>query len=595
MPEGLATPRRALALGDTNSQRDSPLITSWRSWARGRGGRRRKAPLYDVPAVRVVALLRVTTAVVLASIGSFLPGISGDRAALFIVVGLVWLPWAAVMLFAADRRGSQLARYGGPVGDLLMLFATQRLAPGAGEAVLIGCLVLVAFALYVAGWLFAALLGAGVIAVTLTSQTSIGSAGRFGTAPLIAFGLAVLALVILFDRAATLQARSAARYDRLRSKADSILANVADGVVVTDWAGHLRQCNPAALRVIGQPQESVIGLSCSSALGLHLGERPLDCSTGCALLSPGSGANSALGIELWRADSNGRRQPLLANATAVPSAEGEVEVVHSLRDVTRLKQAEEAKTMFLATASHELKTPLTVISGFAETLVRYHDLDTATKAAALDAILVRVHELGRIVDRLLLSSRIEAGEVKVVLEEVAPAPIIQARSAALAAATSREISCHVDADLPAAVGNAEALITVIDHLLDNALKYSPGGGPVVVAVTSDVNNVCIGVSDDGIGMDPEQAAHCFDKFWQAESTDVRRFGGTGIGLYIVRSLVEAIGGSIEVDSAKGCGTTFLVRLARPLASPSATDRGSGEASSIREFMRQIGVPEKARL
>jgi signal transduction histidine kinase len=147
---------------------------------------------------------------------------------------------------------------------------------------------------------------------------------------------------------------------------------------------------------------------------------------------------------------------------------------------------------------------------------------------------------------------------------------------------------------------------VIDHLLDNAIKYSPGGQPVAVTVTSGGarsagaagaagsagnGTVRIEVADQGIGMDAEQAAHCFHKFWQAESTDVRRFGGTGIGLYIVRSLVEAMGGAVSVRSAEGAGSTFAVDLV--VAHPGEQPRGEadqGESSSIREFMRQIGVP-----
>ena len=132
---------------------------------------------------------------------------------------------------------------------------------------------------------------------------------------------------------------------------------------------------------------------------------------------------------------------------------------------------------------------------------------------------------------------------------------------------------------------------MVDHLLDNAIKYSPGGQPVEVEIHAAGDDVLLTVTDAGVGMDAEQAARCFDKFWQAESTDVRRFGGTGIGLYIVRSLVEAMHGDIAVSSALGAGTTFTVRLRRAFAE--APDRGATpdkEPSVIREFMRQIGVP-----
>jgi hypothetical protein len=126
--------------------------------------------------------------------------------------------------------------------------------------------------------------------------------------------------------------------------------------------------------------------------------------------------------------------------------------------------------------------------------------------------------------------------------------------------------------------------------------------------------VTVLVSDDGIGMSAEHAAHCFDKFWQAEAGDVRRFGGTGIGLYIVRSLVDAMGGRISVESALDEGTTFAVELLpagerRALVTAAGADdagsrehgrpdggvedrRGVGETTMIREFMRQIGVGDR---
>ena len=108
------------------------------------------------------------------------------------------------------------------------------------------------------------------------------------------------------------------------------------------------------------------------------------------------------------------------------------------------------------------------------------------------------------------------------------------------------------------------------------------------------DEVLIEISDAGIGMELEEAAHCFDKFWQAESTDLRRYGGTGIGLYIVRSLVEAMAGRIGVTSERGVGSTFTIALRqarKPTAEAAAP--GVGESTSIREFMRQLGVPERS--
>jgi signal transduction histidine kinase len=318
-------------------------------------------------------------------------------------------------------------------------------------------------------------------------------------------------------------------------------------------------------------------------LGLAHDDRPIDCASGCALLRA-IAPDDPLGIEVSRDTSSGRRQPLLVNAAAINDADGVVvQVVHSIRDVTRLKEAEEAKTLFLATASHELKTPLTVIRGFVEMLA--DDLSEEIRPVALAAVHRRTIELSAIVDRLLLSSRIEAGRVNLAIEAIDVVSIATERVLAMSSATGRSIALRADGALPQVRGNTAAFATVLDHLLDNAVKYSPEGGEVLVTVERRDDAVVLAVADEGIGMDDEQLAHCFDKFWQAETSDVRRFGGTGIGLYIVRSLTEAMGGGVEVDATDGGGTVFRVVLQRPLVDEAAPSRG--EPTMIEEFMRQI--------
>lgn len=268
-------------------------------------------------------------------------------------------------------------------------------------------------------------------------------------------------------------------------------------------------------------------------------------------------------------------------------------VIGAAHDFTARKEAEDAKTMFLATASHELKTPLTVIRGFAQMLGDERMREGLGPDAA-KTIERRAIELARIVDRILLSSRLETGKTRLELGPVVVAPILRERVEAFAAATARAIDLDVG-NVPAALGDHDAIVTVVDHLLENALKYTPDQGAIAVFAEATTDVVTIAVADHGIGMTPEQAARCFEKFWQAESTDVRRFGGTGIGLYIVRSLVEGMGGQVFVESAPGEGSTFIVSLRRAdVRAPDGedVDPGVGDPSMIREFMRQLGIPAR---
>jgi signal transduction histidine kinase len=202
------------------------------------------------------------------------------------------------------------------------------------------------------------------------------------------------------------------------------------------------------------------------------------------------------------------------------------------------------------------------------------------------------------VDRLLLCSKIEAGRVGVDVHPVDVRPLLGDRANVVQDASGRHMIMQVAAEALVAEADPLALQTVVDHLLDNAVKYSDGG-PVVVGARREREAVVIWVSDIGIGMDSDQARRCFDKFWQAESTDVRRFGGTGIGLYIVSSMVEAMAGTISVDTAVGRGSTFTVSLPAVCdgASSGEGDDAEGDVPDgeavdqpgIKDFMRQIGV------
>lgn len=370
-------------------------------------------------------------------------------------------------LFVAARAGRVwFARRAAAVGDLALLCALLVVAPAAAPAAL------------------------AMVAVALAGPGAVG----------------------LVDRARAVQRRALEDLDRLRNKGDAVLAHVADGVVVTDAAGTIDEINQAAVRMFGCSREVATSRGCAEVLALHLGTRALDCSSGCALLAARA-TDEELGTEVWRRASDGRRQPLLANVSPIVSAEGEVvEIVHSLRDVTRLKQAEEAKTLFLATASHELKTPLTVIQGFAQTLLLNPSIGGEERQRALEAIERRAVQLAGIVDRLLLSSRIDAGRIEVATRPTDLGRVLTGRVGDFAAATGRQVEIELPAAAPNVLADETSLVTVIDHLLDNAAKYSPDDAPIAVTAVVHAAAVELAVRDEGIGMTPDQAANCFERF-----------------------------------------------------------------------------------
>ena len=182
----------------------------------------------------------------------------------------------------------------------------------------------------------------------------------------------------------------------------------------------------------------------------------------------------------------------------------------------------------------------------------------------------------------------------------APAPInlrdlLLERTTRFEEGTGRSFVLQVPLTLAPAFGESGAVRGIVDHLLSNAVKFSEPGRPVVISAAADKRWVRVSVTDFGIGMTPEDADRCFEQFWRAKLPEATRREGTGIGLYIVRSLVDAMGGDIALKTAPAKGSTFtfaLPRSARAVERRGADTRGLGEDSSIREFMRQIGVQSR---
>jgi signal transduction histidine kinase len=530
--------------------------------------------------------------VVVATVGSFWPHPSDHETVAFYLWSLVWLPWAIVALFLSESRQHLIGRAAGVVGDAVILLLSLALLPDAAGPLVIAFL-LVAVASWmvlptVPRWIAPSVIITSTAAVRLWGDPSTNDVVRT-----VSFDLVMLFVLVLWLQIDLVKRRAEVVTASLRSRAETVLARVPHPLVVTDGTGHLVGYNRATVDAFGV--ESEVGTGCAASLQLHLGERALDCTAGCALLALCGQDGEA--VEVWRPSSTGGRQPLIASAAAIHDVSGKpAEIVHSLRDITRLKEADEAKTIFLATTSHELKTPLTVINGYAELLLR-DDTNEELRHQGLMAIVTRGKELGAIVERLLLSSQIEFGRLQVSLRSTDVVAVVRERVEALAIVSGHHlVTLDVSPGVTAAVADGVALATAIDHLVDNAIKYSPEGSLVTVGVNgAERGAVAIKVRNQGGGMTVEQRKRCFDKFWQADGTDSRGHGGTGLGLYIVKSLVESMSGTITVDSVPGLYTEFAISLqaARESAQPAVpVPRRSVEAepSMIREFMRQIGVP-----
>ncbi len=229
---------------------------------------------------------------------------------------------------------------------------------------------------------------------------------------------------------------------------------------------------------------------------------------------------------------------------------------------------ETSRRELVANVSHELKTPITAIRAHLENLL---DGVEQPNAETLQVMLAQSERLGRLVEQLLELSKLESGEIPLRREEVSLAPVVrQVLSEIDVASADRaiELSSHVPDDLPAIEADRERVHQVLFNLVDNAMRFTPDGGAVRVEAHRENGSVSISVRDSGVGIPNDALPRLFERFYRVDASRSRGDGGTGIGLAIARSVVEAHGGTISAESELGHGSVFTFDL--PVAS--ATDR-----------------------
>src|SRR5205814_5446474 len=319
------------------------------------------------------------------------------------------------------------------------------------------------------------------------------------------------------------------------------IATLADAIAVVGPDAVVRSWNPAAAMVVGR-------------------------SAGAALGHPLPVPLPAVGQVIEHRLPDGRWLQVLA--TELPGGYGRVV---TLRDITEAHRREQARELFVAVTSHELRTPVTVIKGYADTLVDHWDeLDEPSRRDSAERLGQRAGELARLVERLLSAVGDGSG-----LASPVPLPFdlgeaVRSAVTNLPTETRRRVRVELLEALPKALGERASLATVLAELITNATKYSPSEASVEVSGVVDVGTVGFRVGDHGIGVRPEHVERAFERFWRAESGTERRYGGVGLGLYLVRRICERRNGWVSLRPRDWGGTVAEVRLPR-------ADLGPGEA------------------
>ncbi len=343
------------------------------------------------------------------------------------------------------------------------------------------------------------------------------------------------------------------RFSELRreqAESATLVEAMIEGVLATDARGRIVTANTAARRLLGYSADQPL-----PDLRQLFHPKPARAAVDAVL-----GGTSVVDREL---DLDG--STVLANARPLPSG-GAVLVLH---DVTDLRLLETMRRDFVANVSHELKTPLTSIAGYAETLVG--DMpDPATTRKFLEVILGNARRMHRLVDDLLDLSRIESGgwvpEPEAVDLPDTAAEVFES-FAERARAAGVILAVEVAPGATTLTADPQSIRQIMTNLVDNALRYTPSGGRVTVAGRREGRDLVLEVRDTGSGIPAEHLPRLFERFYRVDPSRSRAEGGTGLGLAIVKHLVEAHGGTCSAESLLGQGTVIRARFPDTEATP----------------------------
>lgn len=341
-----------------------------------------------------------------------------------------------------------------------------------------------------------------------------------------------------------------------RGRLSAVIDSMKDGLVVYDSEGRVTRANHFMTTLFGAQSDQLDGR----------GPADLAALTGEPVLDLANEQKQGYRAEAAVFEVEGPRKRFLRRIVSPVSGVGELgqEVVVIYQDITEQKEVEQLKDDFLSIASHELKTPLTSIMGYTQLLSRRLGPadEQASSQEAVEVIEAQCRRMKRLIEDLLDVSRIERGTLETARAAVdLPRLVGEVLTRFEGSSPKHDIRLTCLGKDILVWGDEGRLDQALSNLVSNALKYSPDGGVVDIAIRRDEETAEVAITDRGVGIPKEQLARIFSRFYQGETVvRSRRFGGMGLGLFITKAIVDELGGAISVDSAVGRGSTFRFTL-----------------------------------
>lgn len=374
------------------------------------------------------------------------------------------------------------------------------------------------------------------------------------------------ALLQSFANQAAIAVDNAQLYQQVsqdKQRMDALIDSAADGILILSPGHTVTRSNPAFARMLGEPVANIVGKSNEEVIDLqcHEDTQTLEqAEAGGWPLTP----NATLYVEGDLQRSSGVPLPVGITYAPLISEEGNLlNIIATVRDITRFREAEELKSTFISVISHELKTPVALIKGYVGTLRREDaNWDREIVKDSLAVIEEEADRLTGLIENLLDASRLQAGGLSISLSDVD----LHLISSRIATRFNTQSSIHnivVDfpENFPVINGDETRLEQVLSNLVSNAIKYSPQGGEIRISGQVRPTQVIICASDEGPGVASEDIPHIFDRFYRS-SIAKRTTKGAGLGLYLARAVIEAHGGRIWVDPQPGTGARICFSIPR---------------------------------
>ncbi len=339
-----------------------------------------------------------------------------------------------------------------------------------------------------------------------------------------------------------------------RNETQAVFSSMVEGVVALDPEERIMDLNATAAGLLNRPKEALKGRSIQEVMR----NRDLHRMVQITLVD---GTQTKGDITLYQHGE----QTLGIRCTPLLTADGEsLGIVLVMEDVTQLRRLENMRTDFAANVSHEIKTPLTAIQGFVETLAHGGVDDTEQAQRFLDIIQKHVTRLSTIIDDLMQLSRLEQDTDTIQLRcksSNIPERIKAAVQLCGKMAKEKKIALEIDTDTGLMANiDPDMIEQALINLIDNAVKYSPEGSTIMVTADTVDHTIRISVKDQGIGIAQKHLPRLFERFYRVDKARSRKIGGTGLGLAIVKHIIQAHGGHVTVESTQGEGSTFTLHL-----------------------------------